>query len=587
MAIAISNIAFDAGTPHQPRQSTQQRATAQTEWRSNTAMDVDYAPIASLALVSMVGQEAVVPVGTPRLEQERQYMWNAAHAFGMSAAKGFLLLHLSSHALIRLAATPGAWLELLKEQGIEARQMVLMLSAEAATQPQELINAATTLRRHELRIGLDAVGQSPHGWSLWSLLSPELVRIDAELARAALQSPVARQVLDLIIQLGRRQACELIVPGVNDGDSARQLHELGIDYVQGEWSGKVSPLPAMRMPPNHEAEAESLPLPGSGPQVASLMRPVRPVQVQTSARDVFELLLDHSELRALAVCDGERPVGIIYREQFLNSMYRPFGQARLGRHPVSEMMIANPLLLEAALPIASVGKRLAMQPGNDWQAGFIIVEHGRYRGVGSGSALLQAVHAAEVAAARSCNPVTGLPGTAATQAELQLLLDAGKDFVALHATIASMRPLAQAFGQLAADRVLHSCGDILGALLSQGGFLGHTSHEEFCVVAQAPSWERSCLEVQARFQERMAAFLHKDHRYSGRLILQERDGSTQIYPTPYLAMAAIVVSPGDFNNALSLMAALRAALEKTSTSLPLYVEQQSDDPGMWITVPDF
>ena len=75
-------------------------------------------------------------------------------------------------------------------------------------------------------------------------------------------------------------------------------------------------------------------------------------------------------------------------------------------------MFANrePLLVELHTGMEQLTAVLTTGDQQYLREGFIITEEGRYRGLGTGQALVKAVTEARIEAARHANPLTFLPG---------------------------------------------------------------------------------------------------------------------------------------------------------------------------------
>ncbi|WP_372397610.1 ATP-binding protein [Azospirillum sp. HJ39] len=94
------------------------------------------------------------------------------------------------------------------------------------------------------------------------------------------------------------------------------------------------------------------------------------------------------DLPALPVVDGDGLVaGLLERSSLLPGGGPNRGETLSGR-PVSSLMDASPLLVEGATPLPEIGRRLARLKPAALVTGFLVVEGGRYLGVGTVTVLM-------------------------------------------------------------------------------------------------------------------------------------------------------------------------------------------------------
>lgn len=112
-------------------------------------------------------------------------------------------------------------------------------------QDQTLINAARRLKEAGVDIEIDDFG-SGHA-SIISLLelAPRRLKIDRKLIAPLRESPVRRQLVASIIEIGRSQGIEIVAEGVETMEHATILRDLGCHILQG--FAFARPMPASEM----------------------------------------------------------------------------------------------------------------------------------------------------------------------------------------------------------------------------------------------------------------------------------------------------------------------------------------------------
>jgi len=123
--------------------------------------------------------------------------------------------------------------------------------------------------------------------------------------------------------------------------------------------------------------------------MAVLLEEIPPVDSHINCRDVAELFRQQRDVRGFAVVEAGEPVGVIARDELTIRLASQYGHAVYGKRAVTELMDNNPLIVELEDDVHEVEKRITEGYPNALLSGFIIVENGLYRGMGTGLSLLK------------------------------------------------------------------------------------------------------------------------------------------------------------------------------------------------------
>jgi signal transduction histidine kinase/FixJ family two-component response regulator len=128
-------------------------------------------------------------------------------------------------------------------------------------------------------------------------------------------------------------------------------------------------------------------------RVATIVEPISPVTAETTGGEIYKRFEAEPDTLAIAVVDSARaPIGLIERGQFMLKMGSAHGRPLYGGRSVSLVMDSDPLLVDQNTLISEfTGDALAQRP-SDLLRGFVVVDQGRYVGVGSALSLLQAAN---------------------------------------------------------------------------------------------------------------------------------------------------------------------------------------------------
>jgi signal transduction histidine kinase/ActR/RegA family two-component response regulator len=128
------------------------------------------------------------------------------------------------------------------------------------------------------------------------------------------------------------------------------------------------------------------------PTIEVLTERVEPVTAATMASAVFARFEREPDTLVIPVVDGDRPLGLIERADFLMKLAGPLGQSLYGAREVSHIMDAEPAVVEAGVRVDAFSDIILKSGPGALMRGFIVTRNGAYRGVGTAVALLRAVN---------------------------------------------------------------------------------------------------------------------------------------------------------------------------------------------------
>ncbi len=128
------------------------------------------------------------------------------------------------------------------------------------------------------------------------------------------------------------------------------------------------------------------------PTIEVLTERADPVLPTVTAAEVFSRFQRDLDTLVIPVVENDRPVGLIERNAFLIKIAGPFGHALYGNRAISNMMDAEPAVVDAGVQIDAFCDILVRSGPGALMRGFIVTRGGRYWGVGTAVSLLQAVN---------------------------------------------------------------------------------------------------------------------------------------------------------------------------------------------------
>jgi two-component system, NtrC family, sensor kinase len=119
-------------------------------------------------------------------------------------------------------------------------------------------------------------------------------------------------------------------------------------------------------------------------ELAGLRLPIGAIPPETPVDEAADLFLqpEYAQMLCLPVVEQGRPVGTISRHVLNGIFLRRFGREIFGHRPVSQVMNTQPLIVDLNSPLEAAAQYITAQIGSPLTEDFIMVEDGRYAGMG-------------------------------------------------------------------------------------------------------------------------------------------------------------------------------------------------------------
>ena len=536
-----------------------------------------YQPIVNLADASIYAHEALIrgPAGTP-LEKPDNLLRAAAHEnlryefesacvastlrnWGQLRTGGRLFVNISANALTRVFQLRGreGLLQWILDQRVMPRTLVLELTEHERVESMDrLTEVVEDLRSAGVAIALDDFGDGHSSLRLWSQLKPEVVKIDKYFTRNISAHGDKLKTIQALQQIATIFGSSLVAEGIETAEDLRVLRDLGIEYGQGYFLGypDLKTLKCLRADPHRvlaERQVAVFPELGrmsQGGHLRSLSLVRAPTVTPDTHNDVLaEIFLEHPTLHAVAMLDGERPVGIINRASFMNEYSKLYYREVWGRKPCVVHANPEPRLVEREHSVDELVGILTSQDQRYLSDGFIATENGRYVGLGTGDQLVRSVTETRIEAARHANPLTFLPGNIPISQHMERLLKKQVCFVACYADLNNFKPFNDYYGYWRGDEMIRLLARVaMEQCDSQRDFLGHVGGDDFILLFQSPDWKVRCERLVSEFSERALAMFDEEARARGGIEAEDRHGIQRFFPCTTLSIGAVAIDGSQF-----------------------------------------
>lgn len=106
---------------------------------------------------------------------------------------------------------------------------------------------------------------------------------------------------------------------------------------------------------------------------------------------IFQLFTQNPDLNGLPIVENARPIGLINRNMFMDSIARPFRREIFGRKSCIAFMDKTPLIVEQDTSIQDLSFLVVKAGRKALTDGFVITSGGDYLGMGEGHDLVRAI----------------------------------------------------------------------------------------------------------------------------------------------------------------------------------------------------
>lgn len=584
-----------------PTQTTAYSSTV-AELIKRRQLTPHFQPIVSLAAGSLFGHEALIrtPAGCPFTSPDQ--LFEAARAEGLQielelecvhrslnawtqhvdnagGGLGKLFLNLSAGALV--AALASDELEIAvdtwRAKATTAHGLVVELTEhEHVRDFDALMLAVGKLRRYNISLALDDFGDGRSSLRLWSQIKPEIVKIDKYFSQDLDKHPDKLQTLRALQQISQTLGSSLVAEGIETLEVLHLVRDLGIRLGQGWALGQPQAVPALAAP----AEARQVMLSRDiavfperrrksqqRASVWTLLREIEPVSPTTTNEELFLRFASDDALRAVAIVEDARPVGLLTRERFVDRYAKPFFRELYGRQPCTAFANLTPHLIDVHHGIDELTEVLTSEDQRYLADGVVITENGRYRGLGTGEDLVRLVTEARIEAARHANPLTLLPGNIPITQHMRRLLDAGREFVACYADLNHFKPFNDLYGYWRGDEMLLLAAKTISAIAdARRDFVGHVGGDDFLIMFQSEDWMARCQQIVERFDAAARGLYDQQAQKDGWVRAEDRHGVERFHPLTTLTIGAVHVTSNPGISAEDVANAAAAAKRKAKAS---------------------
>lgn len=520
-------------------------------------------------------------------ELHRRYFEAAVARFVLDQGQGFLLLPLGGAATALGAACADTLADALARSGLPAARVIAVHDG-IGTLDGTALECARAAAHGLARLGVAlAAGEldcprTEH--LLWEDCAPTCMLIEDGVLQGCepnlLRGGGHAHPIAAAAAAGRR----VVATGVVSLAMLKALQELGVACAAGDFIGKPVAVPTRTLSAAaHKAIADRVSgrpdrSAGGSHVLEKMLQGIPPVAPRTAAGEVFAMFERTPDLRAVAVVQGDAPIGLISRYDMVDNMARPYRHELYGRKPCTRFMDEEPLAVDIRLPLSELSEIVVRAHPRHLISGFIITDAGRYLGIGSVQDLVREVTAMQMEAAKYANPLSQLPGNVPINQHIDNLLAAREPCAIAYCDLDHFKPFNDVYGYARGDDVIRLTARILAeACDAERDFIGHVGGDDFVLVFRSEDWLARCERALGAFGAEILGFFARDDVERGGYVTENRKGEMEFHALTSLSIGVAEVGPGMFRSHLevSVVAAEVKKKAKNIKGNSLYVNQRA------------
>jgi diguanylate cyclase (GGDEF)-like protein len=153
--------------------------------------------------------------------------------------------------------------------------------------------------------------------------------------------------------------------------------------------------------------------------------------------------------------------------------------------------------------------------------------------------------------AQQANPLTGLPGNAVIQYQIEHVLNSGKEFSVLYLDLDNFKAYNDVYGFDRGDAILQFLAELIQSALSnidiEDSFIGHLGGDDFVAVLNQRIDQTVLDNLLLAFDARILEYYDEEDRQRGYIYTTNRRGNYEKFPFISLSIAVVTEDNGVFD----------------------------------------
>ena len=156
---------------------------------------------------------------------------------------------------------------------------------------------------------------------------------------------------------------------------------------------------------------------------------------------------------------------------------------------------------------------------------------------------------------RTVSPLTGLPGNAQIQSEMQERLDRGEKYALMYLDLDNFKAYNDTYGFSNGDEIIKLTANIITKYVlekNKKNFVGHIGGDDFVALVEDSDYEKICQNIIAEFDRSIVKYFTKEDIERGYLEVENRKGIIEPFPLTTISIGVVEVTKERFKNTLEI-----------------------------------
>ena len=495
------------------------------------------------------------------------------NSFQQQELPGKLFLNATPESLREPGHRSGLTLEILAKAGIRPENVVIEMTEQYPMDNFEVMRTAINhYKSMGFEIAIDDLGAGYSGLRRWSEFQPDYVKIDKHFIQGINEDQVKQSFVNSINDIALGVGCKVIAEGIETLEEYRTVYAMGITLGQGYYFSRPQTTPPYIIDAglfccSSPRECGAVPNSVAG-NISELLIDVPGVLPEITLEEVHSIFDRNENMMSIPVLDEKGfPVGLIRRNHLLATFSTQYGRSLFATRSVHEFVDPSPVIVDKEWSFEQVSKFVTDNMQMQIEDDFVIIENGRYAGLGKVVQLLKRITDLQIKNARYANPLTLLPGNVPIYEKIDEILSSGCEFCIAYCDIDNFKPYNDVYGYARGDQVIKTVANILLQHIdSSQDFVGHVGGDDFIVIFKSNDWNQRCNEILNSFETEILNYYNEDDKQNKGISASSRNGENSFYPVMSLSIGA--VSPKhEYCDSYSDVAALATRAKRSAKTI--------------------
>jgi diguanylate cyclase (GGDEF)-like protein len=157
---------------------------------------------------------------------------------------------------------------------------------------------------------------------------------------------------------------------------------------------------------------------------------------------------------------------------------------------------------------------------------------------------------------KTVSPLTGLPGNAQIQDQMNKRLEQGKNFQMFYVDLDNFKAYNDYYGFSNGDEIIKFTAKVLttNVLKIEGSnnFVGHIGGDDFIAILEDENYEKIAQNIIADYDGQLENYFEKEDYQRGYLEIENRKGEMEQFPLTSISIGIVEVTPERFKNSLEI-----------------------------------